>query len=182
MKLAKDVYLVKPGSIVRKGDIILFASSAVVLYGGDPPVVIDTALRQEWGEIKKGIEEICPVEKVGAVVNTHLHLDHTGCNPYFDAPVYGPRREQIWLDAHDLSIRGLSILDTPGHMWEHISVLLETDKRVVVAGDAIPIKGNYEKWVPPNIHVDREVALQSMKKIADVADIIVPGHEDPFYP
>lgn len=181
-ELAKDVYLVKPGEIERDGDLIKFASSAVVLYDGDPPVVIDTGLREEWEKIRSGIEEVMPIEGVGAVINTHLHIDHIGCNPFFNAQVYGPEEDRFRKDARELDIGGLSIMDTPGHMWAHIAVVLETSETVVVAGDALPTRGNYEDWVPPNIHVDREKAMDSMQRIVDAADIIVPGHESPFRP
>ena len=39
---------------------------------------------------------------------------------------------------------------------------------------------NYLKWVPPGINFDPEIALQSMTKIVDYADIIIPGHDKPF--
>jgi glyoxylase-like metal-dependent hydrolase (beta-lactamase superfamily II) len=39
---------------------------------------------------------------------------------------------------------------------------------------------NYLKWVPPGINIDPELALNSMRKIVDWADVVVPGHDKPF--
>ena len=79
-------------------------------------------------------------------------------------------------------IGGVRVLETPGHTLGSITVLTDTDEGVVaIAGDAIPTKENYTKWVPPGINYDPELALHSMKRIVDRADIIVPGHGAIFF-
>ncbi len=51
---------------------------------------------------------------------------------------------------------------------------------IVIAGDALPTIGNFLKMVPPALHTDRNLASASLKKIIEIADIVVPGHDYPF--
>ncbi len=56
----------------------------------------------------------------------------------------------------------------------------EKPETVIIAGDALPTRANYVKWVPPAIHFNRAVSLQSMSKIVEIADWVIPGHDEPF--
>jgi glyoxylase-like metal-dependent hydrolase (beta-lactamase superfamily II) len=91
---------------------------------------------------------------------------------------------------------------TPGHSLDSISIVVEgmpndtimanvanmanmvdkarTPPMIVIAGDALPTFGNFQKNVPPAIHVDRNLAVSSMEKLIQLADIVVPGHDYPF--
>jgi glyoxylase-like metal-dependent hydrolase (beta-lactamase superfamily II) len=51
---------------------------------------------------------------------------------------------------------------------------------IVIAGDALPTFGNFQKDVPPALHVDRNLAISSMNKIIALANTVVPGHDYPF--
>jgi glyoxylase-like metal-dependent hydrolase (beta-lactamase superfamily II) len=53
-------------------------------------------------------------------------------------------------------------------------------RRVVIAGDALPTLGNFQKRVPPAVHYDRALAVASMNKIIEMADMVIPGHDRPF--
>ena len=74
----------------------------------------------------------------------------------------------------------IEIIETPGHSWDSITIIVKLEKNYAIAGDAIPIKGNYEQWIPPIVHVDAKLALESMEKIVRIADVIIPGHDSPF--
>lgn len=52
---------------------------------------------------------------------------------------------------------------------------------IVIAGDALPTFGNLQKNVLPALHVDRGLATASMQRLIAIADIIIPGHDFPFY-
>jgi glyoxylase-like metal-dependent hydrolase (beta-lactamase superfamily II) len=176
-KVTDNVYLIKPGVLIKDDhDNIRYMSSSVILMHDEFPILVDTGLRSDWKTIKKGIEEAgFSVEDVKLIINTHLHPDHTGCNEMIDAPRYStddnPRSKiskNVW------------IMETPGHCYDDISVVFEDEKVVVAAGDAIPTKGNFLRWVPPRINVDRETAIRSMEAIERIADVIIPGHDEPF--
>jgi glyoxylase-like metal-dependent hydrolase (beta-lactamase superfamily II) len=51
---------------------------------------------------------------------------------------------------------------------------------IVIAGDALPTFGNFQKIVPPALHVDRDLAMASMQRIMALAEYVVPGHDFPF--
>jgi glyoxylase-like metal-dependent hydrolase (beta-lactamase superfamily II) len=51
---------------------------------------------------------------------------------------------------------------------------------IVIAGDALPTFGNFQKKVPPALHVDRDQAVASMQRIVALADFVIPGHDFPF--
>jgi len=50
----------------------------------------------------------------------------------------------------------------------------------IIAGDALPTQNNYFKWVPPGINYDPHIALASMERIVALADIVIPGHDQPL--
>ena len=108
------------------------------------------------------------------MINTHTHQDHTGNNFLFS------RAELLSPKEGDLIAPGVKIIATPGHTMDSISVVVESQNVVVLAGDALPTFSNYIKGVPPAHHVDRGMACRSMSKILQIADVVVPGHDRPF--
>ena len=57
------------------------------------------------------------------------------------------------------------------------------DRRLVVAGDAIVSKCYYDRdtvYIYNRDFISEGMALESMEKIKSVADIIIPGHGQPF--
>ncbi|VUT24065.1 MAG: Hydroxyacylglutathione hydrolase [Candidatus Methanolliviera sp. GoM_asphalt] len=183
MKIIDGVYLLKGGELIRDGYKIRYASSASVLIEDDKIIIVDTSLPGDWDEIKTSLRKIGYMpEDVEIVINTHLHRDHCGCNDFFTKAENYAHPCQIGERRNFKSIQFLKlnrtyILDTPGHVDGHISVVFPGEKNVVVAGDAIPIKDNYYKRLPPIIYSDKKEAIRSMEKIVEIADIIITGHE-----
>jgi Zn-dependent hydrolases, including glyoxylases len=172
--------LLKPGSILRneEGEILDARSSVVLIVSGSAKLVVDTGLA---GEEKVILENLAmrglDPEEVDLVVNTHSHPDHCGNNYLFSrAEMLSAENTE---DGETIA-PGVWILGTPGHTLESISIVCESDKVVVMAGDALPTRSNYLKWVPPRLHVDGELAMKSMTMIVDLADVVVPGHDKPF--
>jgi glyoxylase-like metal-dependent hydrolase (beta-lactamase superfamily II) len=62
----------------------------------------------------------------------------------------------------------------------NMAIKARTPPIIVIAGDALPTFGNFQKNVPPAIHVDLNLAISSMEKLIQLADIVVPGHDYPF--
>lgn len=189
------VFVLKEGTIDREPDgTILDASSSVTLIlAGDVSIVVDTAMPQDADEIEGALGEhdLTP-EDIDMVVNTHCHADHTGCNRLFvNAEVVVHKQEgaarcvsgkvrRIEGTGEEL-VPDVSVIHTPGHSRGSISVVARTKLGTwVMAGDALPTADNYVAWVPPGINYDPEVALESMRRIVDIADTIVPGHGPPF--
>jgi N-acyl homoserine lactone hydrolase len=171
------VSLLKPGSILRDdAGLILDARSSVTLIAADTHrIIVDTGLDGEEKVIIERLRErgLDP-EDIDLVINTHDHQDHTGNNFLFSgAEVLSPKEG-------DLIAPGVEIIDTPGHSMDSISIVVRSQKVVVLTGDALPTFSNYIKSVPPAHHVDRELACRSMSRILGIADVVVPGHDRPF--
>ncbi len=185
MQIRDGIYLIKPGKVVYDEVSVRYASSSVVLIDDGSLIVVDTGLEEDWGEIERGIRRagFHPSE-VDTIINTHLHVDHIGCNHRFSAECYAHPKEiervgvSGYLPCPKRISKRVCILETPGHVDGHISVVFEG---VVVAGDAIPTKEHYFRRIIPRIHTDAEKAKESMQKIIDVAEIILPGHDGPVW-
>jgi N-acyl homoserine lactone hydrolase len=171
------VYPLKPGSILKDNSgTILDARSSVTLISTDNQrIIVDTGLKGEKEIILERLRErgLNP-EDIDLVINTHDHQDHIGNNFLFSrAKLLSPKEG-------DLIAPGVKIIDTPGHSMDSISVVIESQEIVVLAGDALPTLSNHIKGVPPAHHVDRGMACRSMSRILKIADVVIPGHDRPF--
>jgi glyoxylase-like metal-dependent hydrolase (beta-lactamase superfamily II) len=186
--------IIKSGVLVRNNlGMILHATSTVSLISSDEHnLVVDTGLPGEAELILKGLSkhQFTP-DDIDIVVNTHLHGDHMSNNSLFrKAEFIVHMKEMPALLENIIAIQGdysigenINIIETPGHTRGSISVVVnenDSQKIYIAAGDALPIKDNYIKWVPPGINYNPKIALASMKRIVDLADFVIPGHDDIF--
>ncbi|HPE51304.1 MAG TPA: MBL fold metallo-hydrolase [Methanothrix soehngenii] len=189
-KMLPRVFLLKPGSILRdQGGNILDARSSVTLIKTERGwIIVDTGQVGDEEEILKALVDL-GLEKsdIDIIVNTHSHPDHCANNRLFS------RAKTIYPKDGELIAPGVRALATPGHSPDSISVLVDAaihppggdgtapaTRRVVIAGDALPTLGNFQKRVPPAVHYDRTLAVASMNKIIEMADMVIPGHDRPF--
>jgi glyoxylase-like metal-dependent hydrolase (beta-lactamase superfamily II) len=186
--------IIKPGILVRNNlGMILQASSTVTFISdGDHNIIVDTGLP---GEGKKIISELSnlgfEIKDINIVINTHLHGDHIGNNALFSNAKFIAHEKELPARLNNVRVinenfqvsENIKIIETPGHTPGSISVVLnspENSKTYVISGDALPIKDNYTQWVPPGINFNPKIALESMKKIVDIADFVIPGHDKMF--
>jgi N-acyl homoserine lactone hydrolase len=179
------VSVLKPGSLIRdeSGNLLDARSSVTLITSGSRKIIVDTGLEGEEELIIDALarRRLRP-EHIDTVVNTHSHPDHCGNNYLFSQAVLRSPK------AGETIASGVFVIPTPGHTLDSISVLVEasemimgTNARVIViAGDALPTLNNFLKGVPPALHVDRSLAVSSMSRIIEIADIVVPGHDKPF--
>lgn len=177
------VFLVKPGSIKRDEDgrILDARSSVTIIACGQQRIIVDSGAEGEEELIRREMARIgIRPEEINTLVNTHSHPDHCGNNHLFSRAMV--------LDAKDGEVitPGVRIIATPGHSMDSISVAIEVGGAesqklvIVISGDALPTFGNFLKNVPPALHVDRNLAIDSMRKILSLSDIVIPGHDFPF--
>jgi N-acyl homoserine lactone hydrolase len=126
---------------------------------------------------------------IQAMAISHTHPDHIGNVEMFpDTMLYVQKVEYEWPGANnaprfklehpvtklegDRDIFGdgsLVILSTPGHTPGHQSLLVKLPKtgEVILSGDAVHFKSNWENRGVPVNNVSKEQTLASMQKIAD---------------
>lgn len=126
---------------------------------------------------------------VKAMAVSHTHPDHTGNVELFpQATLYVQKAEYDWpganneprfkpshpveLLAGDKDVFGdgsVTILSTPGHTPGHQSLLVKLPKTgaVVLSGDAVHFKDNWDNRRVPSMNANKDQSAASMQKIAD---------------
>ncbi|SPP95015.1 AttM/AiiB family protein (fragment) [Bradyrhizobium vignae] len=128
-------------------------------------------------------------DDVRAMAVSHTHPDHIGNVELFpQAMLYVQKAEYDWPGADnaprfkpshpvelltgDKDVFGdgsLTILSTPGHTPGHQSLLVKLPKTgaVLLSGDAVHFKDNWDNRRVPSMNVDKDQSAASMQKIAD---------------
>lgn len=197
-----EVKVLVEGKHGPREDGKLGIGSTVTLIKGEENILVDVGsfLDRERiiDELKK--EGLTP-DDINKVILTHLHLDHmVNVDLFNKSKVYckliggtrypgqfhvlseGYLKRTELFDGTKIS-KDVSILLTPGHSMDMISVVVNTKGgKVVIAGDAISNEGlaNLEKQPNTLTIVNTEKFNKSRKKILDIADYIIPGHGGMF--
>ena len=133
--------------------------------------------------------------EIDYVFQTHRHPDHillagifeNAKHITFDMGLMYENDKIIEFGSHALG-EEIEIINTPGHVNEHISLIVDTPKgKVAIAGDVIWWLDTEEQILDINqidhsqaIDLNMEDLVQSRKKLLQIADYIVPGHGKMF--
>jgi glyoxylase-like metal-dependent hydrolase (beta-lactamase superfamily II) len=168
--------------------------TCTVIQGDGFKLIVDPALakaEQMSTELDRrtGLE----LRKINAVFITHDHGDHWSGLAHFS--------EAKWLAAPEVAAAlnktgklpkqvqaasgrlfdSIDFLPTPGHTLSHHSLRFDCDgKSVVIAGDAVATRDFWNERRGYYNCVDFDLSSKSMDKIAGVADVVVPGHDNCF--
>ena len=75
-------------------------------------------------------------------------------------------------------VSGLRLLSLPGHTPGLQGVLIPTKKgNYCIPSDTVNITENWEKKIPPGIHINVEECYRSFRKIERMADHVLPCHD-----
>ena len=171
------------------GNLLSAHSTSVLIRTPGHTIVVDPSTEHMLPMIKSSFRQIGVLPKdVDMVVLTHTPSDHIGNLPFYpNARVYvhkGGKTEipgARIIESDDFKLtEGVRLVYTPGHCTEEMSVFVDADRHYVCAGDAIPLEGNFTRNLPPTLNTDRRLALESIKKIREYADVVIPGHDFPF--
>ncbi len=179
-----EVIQLVEGTIRKEMGVIMEAHSSVsLIHCEDMNIIVDTSTREYREKILESLRDrgLTP-EDIDVVVCTHLHSDHTSNNDLFpdaqwmaNSEEIPPKQYEVILDDLELC-GGVELVHLPGHSRGSMAVFVEAEKRYVIAGDVLPTRDNYEKWIPPGLNYDPKTALKSMERIVGFADVVVPGH------
>lgn len=179
------------GSLEREedGSIREAHSTSTLIRADGRNIVVDTSTPYMWPAVKTSFKQIGIFpEDVDTVVLTHAHGDHAGnLKCYKKAKVLIHSGSDVAIegaeviDADEYEIcPGVRMVHTPGHCPEECSVFVEADRHYAIAGDTVPLQDNLREGKPPAINTDRDLAMESMRRVERFADVVVPGHGAPF--
>lgn len=179
-------------------------------------ILVDTGI----GELPEGWKKFYPTERthtlpselkregvscadVTMVINTHLHMDHTGNNRLFPNAkfvvqeaelqyAYHPHRFQKgaylpeFFEGSDfMTIKGdyalsdsVDILFTPGHTPGHQSVVVHGEKDYIYCGDIAPLRENLEKRNIVGVLYNPVDALESLERLAALKGVHIFAHDN----
>jgi glyoxylase-like metal-dependent hydrolase (beta-lactamase superfamily II) len=215
-----EVYLFDSGTLGLGGVevpvpffLVRHPQGDVVVDGGNPLAVARDA-HAHWGaladyfEVRMSEEQHCVAQLRGLgvepgairyVVQTHLHIDHTGALGHFPgATVVAHAREleaalaadaasgyvredydrpelRWQLAEGELDLFGdgtFRLLETPGHSAGHMSILLALEKTgpVLLTADAADNRAQWEGRAHPRALFSREHATRSLELLRGLAD------------
>ena len=162
------------------------ASSVSLVLDGSAVIVVDPGMVADRELILTPLRSLgVAPDDVTHVVVTHHHPDHTiNIGLFANAEVvdfWARYRGDQWLDhpgdGHPVSDHASLIL-TPGHTDEDATLLVETDAGVVACTHAW-WHGDRTPEVDP-LADDQQALETSRARILAEADIVVPGHGEPF--
>ena len=170
------------------------SSTCCLITSGDKKIITDPGCnRQKLLEAlsKEGLT----TDDIDYVFLSHQHPDHI-----LLAGIFG-KAKFITFDTNltyhgDLILEwdknalgeDIEIMETPGHVLEHISLLVSTSEgKVAIAGDAIWwLEYEEQKFdINQKDHsqakgMNMETLIESRKKLIELADYIIPGHGKMF--
>lgn len=171
---SKDHYIINP-----------LTSGSTLIRTKKRNILIDSGAFFHRQKLLDGLSEsgLTP-EDINYVINTHYHLDHTTNNFLFPNAMVGVGQNMINQKTGEAYIYNseknphfpeeLEDILTPGHSHPHHSYVYREDGiTYVMAGDAIS-----ETRIRAGIIQgdDKHEFYESMMKVFEIADVIIPGH------
>lgn len=166
-------------------------SSVVLIKSNGKNIITDPGCDREklLNVLKK---EKLKTSDIDFVFLTHGHIDHSLLAGIFENAkivdeLYVYQKDVITKHDGVIPDTDLKVIRTPGHMEEHCSLIVKTEKGVyAVAGDVFWWSENEKQEIDINKpdndpeHMDIQKLIASRKKILELADYIIPGHGKMF--
>lgn len=171
----------------------LASSTTTLIRDKGKNIIVDAGVNRELllQNLKK---EKLTVEDIDIVYMTHYHVDHVYLSGIFpkavgmdDDTIYDKDKEIEY--SKRIPDTDIEVLSTPGHDQFHSSLVVKSEKGVVVIAGGLFwwIDGEQDtsskevllKLKDPFVK-DKKALLESRKKVLGIADWIIPGHGKMF--
>ncbi len=158
-------------------------STITLIKDGDLVMVVDPGVLEDQQMLVDALKkEGLTIDDVNIVCITHSHIDHyrnIGMFPRAKTLEYwGLWNKNTVDDWQEQFTPDIKIIKTPGHNYDGITLLVNTNKGIIaICGDVF-----WKKNFPENDDYasDPEKLAESRKKILDLADWVIPGHGEMF--
>jgi len=169
--------------------------TCTVISGKDFHILVDPSLENETAmaaELKRrtGLTS----ENIDVVFITHQHGDHIAGLKHFPGARWlacsdvaaGLNKSAIYSKqieaAGNILFDSIDVIATPGHTPDHHSLRFDyIGFSVLIAGDSVATKDFWNERRSYYNVMDLEESTRTMGKINEIADIIVPGHDNYFF-
>jgi len=185
-----EIKILVNGYASRKKKGCPASPNSVLIFDGNVKVLVDP------GSNAKALLEALRKEKIkpadiDIVFLTHYHLDHLlnirlfSTNDIYDGDTISRNDKIIEYSGGKLPKTNIRVIKTPGHSFEHCSLLVQTAKgKVALGGDVFwwwddqkqkTDRASLLKHKDPFVK-NKAALLQSRRKLLEIADYIIPGH------
>jgi len=170
------------------------SSTTCLVTTGNKKIITDPGCNRE--KLLKALKkEDLTVDEISYVFLSHCHPDHILLAAIFsrakfvtfDANLMYDKDLLLGFDKHIFG-KDIEIIETPGHVLEHLSLLVDTPEgKVAIAGDVVWWTDSEKQVFNINQEdhskargMNMEKLVESRKKLLAVADWIIPGHGKMF--
>lgn len=177
-----------------KNGWIASSTCCLIITNDNKKIITDPGCnRQKLLEALK--KENLTTNDIDYVFLSHCHPDHILLAGIFEKAKYITFDSNLEYDKDLLTEfnkhifgKGIEIVETPGHVLEHLSLLVNTTKgKIAIAGDVIWWTDDHKQILDINQKdssqakgMKMETLVQSRKKLLAIADYIIPGHGKMF--
>jgi len=181
-----DLHVLADGYVSDEDDDSRVGSTVTLIRDGDAIVIVDPGMVRSRSAILDPLSALgVPPDDVSDVVISHHHPDHTVNVALFPRARlhdhWAVYQDDVWMsraaEGYSVSPR-VTLLETPGHTPQDISMVVRTDRGVVVCthlwwmADG-PAEDPYAS--------DPKLLHDNRSRVLDLGPaLIVPGHGPPF--
>jgi len=172
--------------VIHNGTVTPGVSSTVTLVrSGDAVIVVDPGMVPSRSLILEGLAEVgTQPADVTDIVVSHHHPDHTMNIALFPEDVrvhdhWAIYQRDVWINRPAegfVLAQGVTLIETPGHTPQDITTLVQTDDGIA----ALTHLWGFEGAESDGRATDLDALHAGRRRVAEIAQLIVPGHGAPF--
>ena len=192
--MTTEVFVLFDGYAKVEGHIMKANCSCTLVKSRGLNILVDTMTPWDKNKLINALEkhDLKP-EDLNFIICTHGHSDHVGNNNLFLNATHIFGKSVSKFDEYDLSAfendkeyninESVTVLPTPGHTLDSISVKVSTSKGIIfVAGDLFEREEDLQDekiWKEAGSE-DEQLQIKSRNAVLQCADYIIPGHGPMF--